>query len=159
MFNWFFYILAGNEGNHKISNGFKIRQDWTRDLWVSCPWAYNWRNVVTTLVHFEWIFLILADNKINCKSSDELEFWQDCITDYRVGCPWAYQKSMNNVVTTLAPSFLIGSSLFSQATRKLIISRMGSKFSMIWPGTYELLALERLENPYRPIMGEMLWPL
>ena len=34
---------------------------------------------------------------------------------------------MNNVVTTLAPSFLIGSSSFLQATRKSIISRMGSQ--------------------------------
>ena len=53
---------------------------------------------------------------------------------------------MNNVMTTLAPSFLIGSSSFLQATRKLIISRMGSKFSRIRPGTYELPALERLEK-------------
>ena len=53
---------------------------------------------------------------------------------------------MNNVVTTLAPSFLIGSSAFFQATNKLIISRMGSKFSRIRPGTYELPALEHLEK-------------
>ena len=53
---------------------------------------------------------------------------------------------MNNVVTTLAPSFLIGSSSYLQATSKLIISRMGSKFSRIRPGTYELPALERLEK-------------
>ena len=53
---------------------------------------------------------------------------------------------MNNVVTTLAPSFLIGSSSFLQATSKSIISRMDSKFSRIRPGTYELPALERLEK-------------
>ena len=53
---------------------------------------------------------------------------------------------MNNVVTTLAPSFLIGSSSFLQATRKPMISRMGSKCSRIRPGTYELHALERLEK-------------
>ena len=63
---------------------------------------------------------------------------------------------MNNVVTTLAPSFLIGSSSFLQATSKPIISRMGSKFSRIRPGTYELPALERWKNPHRLIMGEML---
>ena len=51
---------------------------------------------------------------------------------------------MNDVVTTLAHSFLIGSSSFLQATSKLIISRMGSKFSSIRHGTYELPALERL---------------
>ena len=56
---------------------------------------------------------------------------------------------MNNVVTTLAPSFLIGSSSFLQATSKPIISRMGSKFRRIRRGTYELPALESLEkSPY-----------
>ena len=56
------------------------------------------------------------------------------------------KKFMNNVVTTLAPSFLIGSSSFLQATRIPIISRMGLKFSRIRPGTYELPALEHLEK-------------
>ena len=36
------------------------------------------------------------------------------------------KKIMNNVVTTLAPSFLIGSSSFLQAKSKPIISQMGS---------------------------------
>ena len=60
---------------------------------------------------------------------------------------------MNNVVTTLAPSFLIGSSSFLQATRKPIISRMGSKFSRIRPGTYELPALECLEKSPKTYNG------
>ena len=49
-------------------------------------------------------------------------------------------------MTTLAPSFLIGSSLFLQVTRTTIKSQMGSKFGKIGPGTYELAALERLEK-------------
>ena len=53
---------------------------------------------------------------------------------------------MNYVVTTLATSFLIGSSSFLQATSKPIISRIGSKFSRIRPGTYELPAFEGLEK-------------
>ena len=53
---------------------------------------------------------------------------------------------MNNVVTTPAPSFLIGSSSFLQATSLPIISYMGSKFSRIRPGTHELLALEHLDK-------------
>ena len=52
---------------------------------------------------------------------------------------------MNNVVTTLAPSFLIGSSSLL-ATSKPIISGMGLKFSRIQPGTYEVPALEHLEK-------------
>ena len=47
-------------------------------------------------------------------------------------------------MTTLAPSFFIGSSLFLQVTRTTIKSRMGSKCGKIGPGTYELAALERL---------------
>ena len=53
---------------------------------------------------------------------------------------------MNDIVTTLAHSFLIGSSSFLQAISKLIISQMGSKFSRIRLGTYELPALEHLEK-------------
>ena len=49
-------------------------------------------------------------------------------------------------MTTLAPSFLICSSLFFKVTRITIKSRMGSKFGRIRPGTYELAALERLEK-------------
>ena len=49
-------------------------------------------------------------------------------------------------MTTLAPSFLICSSLFLQVTRKTIKSGMGLKFDRIRPGTYELPALERLEK-------------
>ena len=49
-------------------------------------------------------------------------------------------------MTTLAPSFLICSSLFLQVIRTTIKSRMGLKFGRIPPGTYELDALERLEK-------------
>ena len=53
---------------------------------------------------------------------------------------------MNFVVTTLAPSFLIGSFSFLQGTRKPIIFWMGSKFDRIRQGTYDLPALEVLEK-------------
>ena len=52
-------------------------------------------------------------------------------------------------MTTLAPSFLIGSSLFFQVTRSPIKSGMGSKLGSIRRRTYELAelaALERLEK-------------
>ena len=62
---------------------------------------------------------------------------------------------MNYVVTTLAPSFLIGSSSFLQATRTPIKSWMGLKFGQIRLWTYELAALERLKKN-RLIMDEML---
>ena len=52
---------------------------------------------------------------------------------------------MNNV-TTLAPSFLIGSSSFLQETRKPIITLDGFEIQHDPTGTYELPALERLEK-------------
>ena len=51
-----------------------------------------------------------------------------------------------NVVSTLAPSFLIGSSSYLQVTRTLITSRTSSKFGQIGPRIAELAALERLEK-------------
>ena len=52
-------------------------------------------------------------------------------------------------MTTLTPSFLIGSSLFLQVTKTTIKSWMGSKLGSIRRRTYELAALERLEkSPY-----------
>ena len=56
------------------------------------------------------------------ESLDEFQFVLDIATDSRVICPWASEKSMYNVLNTLAPSFLIGSSLFLQVRRTTIIS-------------------------------------
>ena len=89
---------------------------------------------------------------------DKIEFRQDSITYYRVSYPWASYKLMDNVVTTLASTFQIGSSFF-HLTRTTIKPGMSFKFSRIWPGTYELAALEHLENPHRLVMAEMLLPL
>ena len=49
-------------------------------------------------------------------------------------------------MTTLAPSFLIGSPSFLQVMRTYLTSRMSSKFGQIGPRTAELAALERLEK-------------
>ena len=49
---------------------------------------------------------------------------------------------MYNVVSTLAPSFFIGSSLSLKVTRTAIKSYMESKFSKIEPGSVELAAFE-----------------
>ena len=51
-----------------------------------------------------------------------------------------------NVVNTLAPSFLVGSSSYLQVTRTSITSRTSSKFGQIGPRTAKLAALERLEK-------------
>ena len=51
-----------------------------------------------------------------------------------------------NVVNTLAPSSLIGSSSYLQVTGTYITSRTSSKFGQIGPRTAELAALERQEK-------------
>ena len=39
IFDQIFFILAGNEEIHNISDEFEIRPDRTKDCGVSCPWA------------------------------------------------------------------------------------------------------------------------
>ena len=90
------------------------------------------------------------------ESLDEFKFWPDTTTDYRVICPCASEKLTYNVVNTLAPLFLIGSSSYLQVMRTSILSQRSSKFNHIGQRTAELAALERLENPHRLIMGEIL---
>ena len=53
---------------------------------------------------------------------------------------------MENPVTTLASSFLIGSDLFLQVKRTTIKSRMGSKFGKIERGTQELADPEPMKK-------------
>ena len=53
---------------------------------------------------------------------------------------------MDNVVTALVSTFLIGSSSFFQVSRTLIKDWMSLKFCRIPPRTYELAALEHLEK-------------
>ena len=51
-----------------------------------------------------------------------------------------------NLVSTLAPSFLIRTSTYLQVRRTTIISRTSSNFGQIRPRTAELAALERLKK-------------
>ena len=80
------------------------------------------------------------------ESLDEFQFWPDTTTDSRVICPWASENLMYYVVNTLAPSFLIGSSLLLQVRRTTIISRTSLNFSQIRPRTAELPALDGIKK-------------
>ena len=80
------------------------------------------------------------------ESLDEFKFRPDTNTNTRVICSYASEKLLYNVVITLAPSFLIGSSSYLQVTRTSITSRTSLKFGQIGPRTAELAALERLEK-------------
>ena len=58
----------------------------------------------------------------------------------------ALEKTMYNVVNTLAPLFLIVSTSFLQVTRTTIKSLMSLNFGQIQPWTVELATLDRLKN-------------
>ena len=49
-------------------------------------------------------------------------------------------------MTTLVPSFLIGSSSFLQVTRSTVKAQVGEKFGQIRPATVELAAFEHLKK-------------
>ena len=70
--------------------------------------------------------------------------------------PLSILKFIDNVVTTLVPSFLIGSSSVLQVTRTTIKSRMRSEFGQVRPWTLELAALERLEKSQQTYNGRNL---
>ena len=97
---------------------------------------------------FQWIFFILAGNKDNYNISHEFEFRPDPFSDCRVSCPLVFENSIFCIVATLAPSILIGSSSFLEATRIIITSWMSLNLSQIRPRTAELAALECLKNQF-----------
>ena len=76
------------------------------------------------------------------KSLNEFEIRPDATTGFHGN----HSYNGENVVSTLAPSFLIGSSLYLQVTRTSIIYRTSSKFGQIGPRTTELAALESLKK-------------
>ena len=80
------------------------------------------------------------------ESLDEFKFRPDTATNSRVICPCASETLMYNFVSTLAPSFLMGSSSYLQIIRTSITSRTSLKFGQIGPRTAELAALGHLEK-------------
>ena len=71
------------------------------------------------------------------ESLEEFKFRPDTDTNHRVICPCASEKLIYNVVNTLAPLFLIGSSSFLQVRRIIIKSRPSSKSDQIGLWTAE----------------------
>ena len=96
------------------------------------------------LLHFYGIFIILAGNKDSHKGLDEFEFQLESTKDCGVTCPWASEKYMYNLVSTLVPSFLIGSSSYWQVTRTTVISQTSLNYGQIRPRTAELAVIQRI---------------
>ena len=66
------------------------------------------------------------------------------------------QKLNYKLVSTLAPSFLIGFSSLMQVRRTTLIFRIGLKYGTIGPHTAELAALEGLKKVPQTYNGENL---
>ena len=90
------------------------------------------------------------------ESLDEFKFRPDSTTSSRVICPYVSEKLMYNIVNTLVPTFLIGSSSFFQVTRKTFKSGQSSNLRQIGLRDAVLAALDRIEKFHRLIMGEIL---
>ena len=82
----------------------------------------------TSFFIFDLINLILAGKEDMHESLDEFKFRPDTTTNSRVICPCTSEKLMYNVVNTLAPLILIGSSSFLQVRRATIKSWTSSTF-------------------------------
>ena len=80
------------------------------------------------------------------ESLDEFKFRPDTTTNSRVICPCVCKKMMYNVVNTLAPTFLIGSSSLFQVTRTTLKSGHSSNLRQIGPRAAELAALDHIEK-------------
>ena len=112
IFDWIFFILAGNEDNHKSFDEFEFCPALTWVYDVSCPRAsgiitidFNGRKCCchSSTFIFDLIFFILIGNKDMHKSLDEFEFRSDPTTDYGVSCPLVSE----NIVSPGFSSILI----------------------------------------------------
>ena len=96
VFDRIFFIFAGNEDNHKVSDKFKIQEDPTMDRGVSCPRAsekipidLQWEKCCdhSSAFVFDWNFFILAGSNDMHESLDEFQFQPDLTTDCGVTWP------------------------------------------------------------------------
>ena len=112
------------------------------------PWTYNGENLVSTLAHS---FLIgsssfLQVTRTTMKAWMSSNFGRIPSLTSELAAHERLKKTTYNRVSTLASSFLIGSSSFLQVWRTTIISGTSSNVGRIRPRTAELAALERLKK-------------
>ena len=122
---------------HESLDEFKFRPDTATDSRVICPCASEklMYNVVNTLAPLFLVrsssFLQVRRTTIKSRPSskfDQIGPWtaELAALGHLVISPWTYDG--RNLVNTLAPSFLIGSSSFLQVTRTCMKAWMNSNF-------------------------------
>ena len=87
-----------------------------------------------------WSIIGVGKRLYKIFSQIELELWFPWQHITPIGLEWG------NLVSTLAPQFVIGSSLFLQVTSTTIKSRTGMKLCKIQLSNAEFAVLERLEK-------------
>ena len=102
--------------------------------------------LVTSFLDGSSLFLLVTRTII--ESCMSLNFCQIQSPTTELAALEHLQKTLCNDVSTLSPSFLIGSYLFLQITMT-IKSWMGLKFGRIGPGPVELAVFEFLEISYK----------
>ena len=123
VFQWIFFILAGNKNNYNISDEFEFRPDPTSECGFSCPLVFEKSIfcIVATLAPSIWldqIFFILGRNMDSHNILDDFEFELDSTQDCGVSCPLVFEKSIFSVVATRASSILIRSSKEKKTLKK-----------------------------------------
>ena len=76
IFDRIFFILAGNEDNHKVWTEFEIRPSALEFLKKSLDLKWEKCCENSSAFIFNWIVFILSGNKDNHKSLDVFEFGQ-----------------------------------------------------------------------------------
>ena len=117
--------------------------------------AHLWLCPIDSAFSFSRIFINLAGNQDSHKILDEFEFWPDRTIHFGVTCPWVAKKPIFDLVRSIVPSILIGSSSNLQVTGVAINSRMSSNFGGIRLFTSELLALENRKKPIVDLVRSM----
>ena len=141
-----FFLLAGTEEMHKISDKFEFRPDQATDYGVIRPWAFpltlNEENDVSIFSQLLWIQTSsnLQEMRTGIKSRTGLNFGRiwPVILELRVLQQW--QK---NDVSSFSQSPLIGSLSNLQVMRTGIKARTSSNLGRIGLFTLELFALKQ----------------
>ena len=157
--NWLLYILSSSEPKAywwACSIAMVRRPHF--QTWISLrPVGQSCSNFICSIM---WKRLHYVLGKIGSKLgrvqfwvSSENSFWSWLALERRKLFPYTCSLNGKIVVSTIAPSLLIGSSSNLKVTRTAIKSRTSSNFGQIGQFTSELLAIECRKTQYSILSG------
>ena len=123
--------ITGNQDSHKISEEFYFQPHQTIHVRGTCPWVLKkpiFDLVIDSAFNFDRLFIKLAGNQDSHKFLDEFELRPDQTFHLGVTCPREPKKPIFDLVRSIVPSILTGSSSNLQVARTAINSRMSLNF-------------------------------